>query len=134
MRKNEPFELVFENLPHGGEIRAEFSWGSEAKTVPGFYAGDGVYKVRFLPKAAGEYRWKVSGVVSAEGTEICEDSDLPGMVKADGKAFRFENGKLFHPFGTTVYALINQSDELIEQTMQTLSKAPFNKIRMCVFP
>lgn len=134
MRKNEPFELVFENLPHGGEIRAEFSWGSETKTVPGFYAGDGVYKVRFLPKAAGEYRWKVSGVVSAEGTEICEDSDLPGMVKADGKAFRFENGKLFHPFGTTVYALINQSDALIEQTMQTLSKAPFNKIRMCVFP
>lgn len=134
MRKNEPFELVFENLPDGGEIRAEFSWGSETKTVPGFYAGDGVYKVRFLPGAAGEYRWKVSGVVSAEGTEICEDSDLPGMVKADGKAFRFENGKLFHPFGTTVYALINQSDELIEQTMQTLSKAPFNKIRMCVFP
>ena len=134
MRKNELFELAFENLPDGGEIRAEFSRGGEAKTVPGFYAGDGVYKVRFLPKAAGEYRWKVSGVVCAEGTEICEDSDLPGMVKADGKAFRFENGKLFHPFGTTVYALINQSDELIEQTMQTLEKAPFNKIRMCVFP
>ena len=51
MRKNELFELAFENLPDGGEIRAEFSWGSEAKTVPGFYAGGGVYKVRFLPKA-----------------------------------------------------------------------------------
>lgn len=134
MKKNELFEITFRNLTDGGEIRAEFSWGSETKTVPGFYAGDGVYKVRFLPKAAGEYRWKVSGIVCAEGTEICEDSDLPGMVKADGKAFRFENGKLFHPFGTTVYALINQSDELIEQTMQTLGKAPFNKIRMCVFP
>ena len=102
MRKNELFELVFENLPEGGEIRAEFSWGGETKTVPGFYAGDGVYKVRFLPKAAGEYRWKVSGVVCAEGTEICKDSDLPGMVKADGKAFRFENGKLFHPFGLSL--------------------------------
>lgn len=134
MRKNELFELTFEELPAGGEICAEFTWGSEAKTVPGFYAGNGVYKVRFLPKAAGEYRWKVSGAVHAQGTEICEDSDLPGMVKADGKAFRFENGKLFHPFGTTVYALISQSDALIEQTMQTLSKAPFNKLRMCVFP
>ena len=134
MKKHELFELTFSSLPEGGEISAEFVWANDRKTVPGFYAGNGVYKVRFLPKAAGEYRWKVSGAVDAQGTEICEDSDLPGMVKADGKAFRFENGRLFHPFGTTVYALISQSDALIEQTMQTLSKAPFNKLRMCVFP
>ena len=134
MKLNQMFELSFENLPAGGEITAEFAWDSEKKTVPGFYAGNGVYKVRFLPKQAGEYRWKVSGVVNAEGTEVCEESTLPGMVIADGKAFRYENGKLFHPFGTTVYALISQSDELIEQTMQSLEKGPFNKLRMCVFP
>lgn len=134
MKQNEMFELSFRDLPAGGEIVANFICGEEKKTVPGFYAGDGVYKVRFLPKQAGEYHWKVSGVVSAEGQGNCVESDLPGMVKADGKAFRFENGKLFHPFGTTVYALIHQPAELIEQTMQTLEKAPFNKIRMCVFP
>lgn len=134
MKKYELFELSFENLPEGGEITAEFACNSEKITVPGFYAGSGVYKVRFLPKQAGEYTWKVSGAVSAEGGEACVDSGLPGMVKTDGKAFRFENGKLFHPFGTTVYALISQTSELIEQTMQTLSKGPFNKLRMCVFP
>lgn len=134
MKKNQMFELSFENLPAGGEITGEFVCNGEKITVPGFYAGNGVYKVRFLPKQAGEYTWKVSGVVSASGRETCENSELPGMVQADGKAFRYENGKLFHPFGTTVYALIHQSDELIEQTMQTLEKAPFNKIRMCVFP
>lgn len=134
MVKNEMFELSFRDLPEGGRLEAEFTFGNEKKTVPGFYAGNGVYKVRFLPKQAGEYCWKVSGVVSAEGQGNCIASDLPGMVKADGKAFRFENGQLFHPFGTTVYALISQTDELIEQTMQTLEKAPFNKIRMCVFP
>ena len=134
MKRNNMFELSFDNLPEGGEIAAEFTCGNEKITVPGFYAGNGVYKVRFLPKTAGEYRWRVSGIVDAKGTETCEESDLPGMVKADGKAFRFENGKLFHPFGTTVYALIHQDQALIEQTMQTLSEAPFNKIRMCVFP
>ncbi len=134
MKKFELFELFFENLPEGGEITAEFACNGEKITVPGFYAGNGVYKVRFLPKQTGEYTWKVSGVVSGEGSETCGDSDLPGMVRADGKAFRYENGKLFHPFGTTVYALISQPDELIEKTMQTLEKAPFNKIRMCVFP
>ncbi len=134
MKKYEMFELTFENLPEGGEITAEFACHGEKITVPGFYAGNGVYQVRFLPRQAGEYTWKVSGVTSASGSEPCADSELPGMVKADGKAFRYENGKLFHPFGTTVYALIHQPGELIEQTMQTLSKAPFNKIRMCVFP
>ena len=134
MRKNEMFELCFTNLPAGGEIAAEFTFGNEKKTVPGFYAGNGVYKVRYLPKQVGEYCWKVSGVVCAEGQGNCVASDLPGMVKADGKAFRFENGQLFHPFGTTVYALISQADELIEQTMQTLANTPFNKLRMCVFP
>ena len=134
MKKHEMFELSFKDLPAGGEIFAEFTCGDEIKNVRGFYAGNGVYKVRYLPRQAGEYRWKVSGVVCAEGQGNCVESDLPGMVRTDGRAFRFENGKLFHPFGTTVYALISQSDELIEQTMQTLETAPFNKIRMCVFP
>lgn len=134
MRLHEMLELSFENLPAGGEICAEFVCNGEKITVPGFYSGNGVYKLRFLPKAVGSYTWTVSGVVSAQGQELCENSELPGMVQADGKTFRYENGQLFHPFGTTVYALIHQSDELIEQTMQTLEKAPFNKIRMCVFP
>lgn len=128
------FELSFAGVYKEGEIKAEFTCKDETRGVSGFYAGNGVYKVRFLPRAAGTYHWKVSGVTEAEGTEICKDSELPGMVKADGKVFRFENGQLFHPFGTTVYALISQSDELIEQTMQTIEDAPFNKIRMCVFP
>lgn len=134
MIKNQMFELCFDHLPAGGEIVAEFTCGAEKKTVPGFYAGNGVYKVRYLPKQAGQYHWKISGVICAEGQGYCVDADLPGMVKADGRAFRYENGRMFHPFGTTVYALISQTDELIEQTMQTLEKAPFNKIRMCVFP
>lgn len=134
MKTNQMYELRFDNLTEGGELSAEFSWNDRKMTVPGFYAGGGIYKVRFLPKEAGEYRWRTFGVADAAGSAICEASDHPGMVRADGKAFRYENGSLFHPFGTTVYALISQSDELIEQTMQSLEAAPFNKLRMCVFP
>jgi hypothetical protein len=36
--------------------------------------------------------------------------------------------------GTTCYAWIHQTAELISQTIKTLSDAPFNKIRMFVFP
>jgi hypothetical protein len=33
-----------------------------------------------------------------------------------------------------VYALVHQTEELVNQTMDSLAKAPFNKIRFCVFP
>jgi len=36
--------------------------------------------------------------------------------------------------GTTCYAWTHQTPELIAQTLETLAAAPFNKIRMCVFP
>lgn len=43
-------------------------------------------------------------------------------------------GAPYIPFGTTVYALISQDDALVEQTLQSLAAAPFNKLRLCVFP
>ena len=57
-----------------------------------------------------------------------------GMVKAVGSHFEYEDGNYFYPFGTTIYALAHQSPELIEETMRSLEKSPFNKVRMCVFP
>ncbi len=141
MRQYEMFELTFtgpepEKDMFAADLKAEFTGGGESKTVAGFYCGNGVYKVRFLPRGTGSYRWNITGVINGQGNAECAPA-LPGnhgMVRTDGTAFRFEDGQLFHPFGTTVYALISQPRELIEQTFETLSKAPFNKIRMCVFP
>ena len=48
--------------------------------------------------------------------------------------FAFEDGTAFIPFGTTVYALAHQEDALVEETLESLRSAPFNKVRMCVFP
>lgn len=57
-----------------------------------------------------------------------------GMVKVKGTHFCYEDGTWFYPFGTTIYALVYQNDELIKETFDTLGKSPFNKVRMCVFP
>ena len=48
--------------------------------------------------------------------------------------FAYADGTPFFPFGTTCYAWMHQSEELQRQTLETLRTAPFNKIRMCVFP
>ena len=48
--------------------------------------------------------------------------------------FAYADGAPHVPVGTTCYAWVHQGDALEEQTLETLKKAPFNKIRMCVFP
>jgi len=140
MKQHEVFELVFfgETLTDRWaqiDLTAEFTCGDTVKTVRGFYDGEGRYIVRFLPEIAGEWRWKVSGAVNAEGMESCEPANgAHGLVKAVDTHFEYEDGTLFIPFGTTVYALAHQDDALVEQTLESLKNAPFNKVRMCVFP
>ena len=48
--------------------------------------------------------------------------------------FAYADGTPYFPFGTTCYAWVHQSEELQRQTLEMLQGAPFNKIRMCVFP
>ncbi|MGN0999206.1 MAG: DUF5605 domain-containing protein [Faecousia sp.] len=140
MLQHTMFELSFSAPAPAGsfaqpDLTAEFVCGDHKTTVKGFYDGKDTYKVRFLPERCGEYHWKVSGIVNAEGKEICEaDENHHGMVVTEGYHFRYADGTRFTPFGTTVYALAHQPDELVAQTLETLSASPFNKVRMCVFP
>lgn len=145
MRQYEMFELEFKGRePEGSQavvdVQAEFAHTPEGqepvkKQVKGFYAGNGVYKVRFYPDEAGVYEWKVTGLVSGEGREECAPADgAKGMVHAVDTHFEYDSGEVFKPFGTTIYAMNHQPQELIDQTMETLKSAPFNKVRHCVFP
>lgn len=162
MKQYEMFEIALKGKePEGSwaepEVWGTFICGDEEKRIKGFYAGGGVYKVRYLPQSAGHCRWKVTGVVEAEGREECVSSFTPpemavkagyqgdetgvdvksvahGLVRAEGLHFKYEDGTHFTPIGTTVYALAHQEEQLIEQTFKTLSGSPFNKVRHCVFP
>src|SRR5678816_3448880 len=46
----------------------------------------------------------------------------------------YADGAPYIPIGTTCYVWSLQGDALEERTLETLDRAPFNKIRMCVFP
>ncbi len=140
MKQYEEFELRFAGPKltekwDTVDLSATFCRNGASKTVRGFYDGNGEYVVRFLPEETGHYTWHVEGCVSADGAEECEASDKAhGIVKAVDTHFEHADGSLFYPFGTTVYALASQEDALVEQTLETLRTAPFNKVRMCVFP
>ena len=140
VRQYETFELSFSGAPLTDawaqiDLQATFSCGDTVRTVKGFYDGDGRYIIRFLPEQAGTWRWKVTGCVEAEGEEVCEAArEQHGPVRAVSTHFEYADGTLFIPFGTTVYALASQEDALVEETLESLKNAPFNKVRMCVFP
>ena len=48
--------------------------------------------------------------------------------------FGYADGTPFYPVGTTCYAWVHQPEELVNETLATLAKTAFNKIRMTVMP
>lgn len=50
-------------------INAEFKNENETVNIHGFYDGDGVYRVRFMPSFEGQYTYKVLGSFSDTCTE-----------------------------------------------------------------
>ncbi len=122
-------------------LSATFSHGHRQVTVDGFYDGDGEYRVRFMPDAQGEWRFvtqsNAGGLDGASGEFVCtepsENNHGPVQV-TNTYHFAYADGTPHRPFGTTCYAWAHQGDALEQQTLETLRSAPFNKMRMCVFP
>lgn len=120
-------------------IYAEIS-GAESKTVRGFYDGDGVYIVRFMPQTIGEYSFRICGnfsEVSEQGsfTVTEPEKDRHGMVGVSGKYhFAHADGTPYWSVGTTCYVWHLQSEETKRLTLRNFAECGFNKIRFCVFP
>ncbi|HBB61281.1 MAG TPA: DUF5060 domain-containing protein, partial [Lachnospiraceae bacterium] len=120
------------------EICGTFTGARESVTVPGFYDGNGIYKVRFMPSFTGNYSYRIEASFgSAEGEFSVSEpaAENHGPVRtAFTFHFSYEDGTRYIPIGTTCYVWDLQSDEQIAQTLKTLEENAFNKIRFCVFP
>ncbi len=123
------------------ELTATFEQGNNKQTVAGFYDGDGVFRVRFMPDKIGAWRYttrsnaaELSGK-TGEFNVVAPTGNNHGPVRVrNAFHFAFADGTPYKPLGTTCYAWTSQDDALEEQTLKTLAGAPFNKLRMCVFP
>lgn len=58
-------------------IKANFKCDCESKTVNGFYDGNGIYKVRFMPSFEGKYEFEVSGTFLKKYTAVNLQLSLP---------------------------------------------------------
>ena len=122
-------------------LEADFSYQHRTITVAGFYDGDQTYRVRFMPDMEGTWRYVTRSNLAAldgqqgEITCVAPSGNNHGPVRViDQYHFAYADGTPYHPVGTTCYVWNHQGDDLEAQTMATLKDAPFNKMRMCVFP
>ena len=140
------FELTLNGSATGNpfkEVKLSGSFVQDKDTVfvHGFYDGEGVYKLRFMPKKEGKWSYitasndkKLNG---KKGNFVCTPA-LKGnhgpVAVVDTFYFAYADGTSHHSFGTTCYGWVHQGDSLAELTLKTLSKGYFNKMRMCIFP
>lgn len=140
------FEASFRG-PSGGnpfvdvDFGATFTQGSRSISAPGFYDGQGVYRVRFMPPTTGVWRFRTrSNARQLNGktggfTAVAPAAANHGPVRVlDKYRFGYADGTIYRQVGTTSYAWTSQTDALQERTLRTLASSPFNKMRMQVFP
>lgn len=140
------FEASFSG-PRGGNpfvevtLEAVFQQKERRVRVPGFYDGDGVYKVRFMPDNEGEWSFvtasnavELDGQVGGLSVTAARQRNHGPVRVSDRFHFAHADGTRFLPFGTTCYAWTHQPLAMQAQTLETLSQTRFNKVRMGVFP
>jgi hypothetical protein len=146
IRQWDAFELALPGPTNGNPFvdvtfSAHFTQGETAVEANGFYDGDGIYRVRFMPEKQGEWYYVTSSSSQKlnhhKGTLMvtAPAADNHGPVRvAHTFHFAYADGSPYRELGTTCYAWAHQPESLETETLQTLATAPFNKLRMCVFP
>ncbi len=122
-------------------LKCRFRHEKENTTVEGFYDGGKTWKVRFMPRREGKWTYETesndAGLRGQSGDFVCgppSEGNHGPIVVRDTYRLAYADGTPHFSVGTTCYAWAHQGDEMEEQTLRTLREAPFNKMRMCVFP
>lgn len=140
------FELALAYKTNGNPftevtVGAEFSLNGDVFVCIGFYDGNDTFRIRFMPNKPGNWIYLVkSNVKQLDGQKgsftctPCTGNNHGQVSVRDTFDFGYADGTPYYPVGTTCYAWVWQGDEMVAQTIETLSKSPFNKIRMGIFP
>jgi hypothetical protein len=123
------------------ELGAIFSKDQQTIKVGGFYDGDGVYRIRFMPESTGTWSYRTTSnraELADKSGELKVTPPSPGnrgpVRVAHTYHFSYADGATFRPFGTTCYGWLQRPEQLQEQTLKTLYASPFNKVRMLLMP
>ncbi|HEX4052764.1 MAG TPA: DUF5060 domain-containing protein [Tepidisphaeraceae bacterium] len=123
------------------DLSARFTSAGQSVDVRGFYDGDGVYRIRFMPSSRGQWLYQTSSncpqLSGQTGAFWCAAPSgiNHGPVRVHNLYhFAYADGTPFVLIGTTCYAWTDQPDDLEDETLETLKHSPFDKVRMSLLP
>src|SRR5690554_5262127 len=140
------FELELKGPASGNpylevDLSAIFSLEEEQISVPGFYDGDSIYRIRFSPPSTGQWTYVTESNVEELSGKTGKLNCVPPSEGNHGPlqvvntfSFEYADGTPFFPIGTTAYQWTSADQELQEKTIETLKTSPFNKVRMLFLP
>lgn len=112
----------------------------QAVHVPGFFDGDGTWRVRFSPGEAGEWSYAIisspaNPELTAEGALNVTPSDARGYLRSTpGKAwgFAYESGEPAFVYGDTTYNLFGMAhnEKPVSAFLQRRAAQRFNLLRV----
>jgi len=135
------FELTLKGPSDGNpfadvKLSAEFRQKDKVFKPDGFYDGDGIYKVRFMPNATGKWTYVTKSnrdeLDGRKGGFTCTKArpGNHGPVRVHNTfQLAYADGTPHFSVGTTCYAWVHQGDEMEAKTLETLKNAPFNMLR-----
>jgi len=140
------FEITLKGSNSGNpfidtQLSSEFKHGDKVYRPEGFYDGNGIYKIRFMPDEVGVWTYITSSnkqeLDHKKGEFICTAalSNEHGPVRVSHQFhFAYQDSTSFTPFGTTIYEWSFQGKDRRAQTIESLKSSPFNKVRMLAIP
>jgi hypothetical protein len=126
--------------PFEASVRAVVTGPGISRRVDGFYAGGGVYKIRYMPGEVGEYtvavRSDIPSLNGAADSFVTGPASLGnhGPAAVFGTRFRYADGAPLFIAGTTAYVWHHRPDVVRAQSLASFTRYGFNKIRMLFFP
>ena len=139
-------EIVLDGPSEGNpymdiHLSATYTIGDHTIEMPGFYDGNGIFRIRISPDSVGKWTYVThsnsdelngkSGKFSC--IEPCPNNHGPLHI-VNTFYLEYSDGTPFYSIGTTAYQWTSVAQSIQEKTIESLGNSPFNKIRMCVFP
>lgn len=140
------FEIALDGPSDGNPfievtLEAQFRQNGREIRVPGFYDGEGTYRLRFMPDNEGYWTYVTRSNAAALDGQAGSFTVTPARPGIHGPVrvvnrhhFAYADGTPYLPFGTTCYAWTHQPLGEQDKTLATLRQTRFNKLRMGVFP
>jgi hypothetical protein len=121
-------------------LTADFTQEHRTIRITGFYDGDGIYRVRFMPDTTGHWTYithsSAPELNNKSGTLNCTPAGPENhgpVTTAHSYHFSYADGTSYFPFGTTTYAYLFTSDSDAALSLTGMT-GHFNKTRACVLP